>query len=36
MENVSLTIDGIKVEVPRGSTVLEAARKIGVDRKSVV
>jgi NADP-reducing hydrogenase subunit HndD len=30
MENVSLTIDGIKVEVPRGTTVLEAARQIGV------
>jgi NADP-reducing hydrogenase subunit HndD len=30
MEKVSLTIDGIKVEVPRGTTVLEAARKIGV------
>ena len=30
MENVSLTIDGIKVEVPRGTTVLEAARKVGV------
>ncbi len=30
MENVTLTIDGIKVEVPRGTTVLEAARQIGV------
>ncbi len=30
MEMVTLTIDGIKVEVPRGSTVLEAARKAGV------
>ena len=30
MEMVTLTIDGIKVEVPRGATVLEAARKAGV------
>jgi len=27
---ISLTIDGIKVEVPEGATVLEAARKAGV------
>ena len=32
MENmISLTIDGIKVEVPRGTTVLKAAKKIGID-----
>ncbi|HML49251.1 MAG TPA: 2Fe-2S iron-sulfur cluster-binding protein, partial [Clostridia bacterium] len=30
MELVTLTIDGVKVEVPAGTTVLEAARKIGV------
>ncbi|KRQ88137.1 NADP-reducing hydrogenase subunit HndC [Caloramator mitchellensis] len=31
MELVKLTIDGIEVEVPKGTTVLEAARKIGVE-----
>ncbi|MCM1992378.1 NADH-dependent [FeFe] hydrogenase, group A6 [Oceanirhabdus seepicola] len=30
MEMVSLTIDGIKVEVEKGTTVLEAAKKIGI------
>ena len=29
MEMVNLTIDGEKVQVPKGTTVLEAARKIG-------
>jgi NADP-reducing hydrogenase subunit HndD len=31
MENVHLTIDGSKVEVPRGSTILEAARQVKID-----
>ena len=30
MEMVSLTIDGIKVEVEKGTTVLEAAKKVGI------
>ncbi len=30
MEMVKVTIDGIKVEVPKGSTVLEAARAAGI------
>ncbi len=28
---VSLTIDGVKVEVPKGSTMLEAAKRVGID-----
>ncbi|KAB3533532.1 NADH-dependent [FeFe] hydrogenase, group A6 [Alkaliphilus serpentinus] len=35
MEKVSLTIDGIKVEVPSNFTVLEAARKVGVEIPSL-
>lgn len=31
MEMVKLTIDGIQLEVPKGTTVLEAARKIGIE-----
>ena len=31
MKTVSLIIDGITVEVPKGTTVLEAARKIGIE-----
>lgn len=31
MKTVSLTIDGITVEVSEGTTVLEAARKIGIE-----
>ena len=31
MEMVKLTIDGVKVEVPQGSTVLEAARAANID-----
>ena len=32
MENmISLTIDGVKVEVKKGTTVLKAAKKIGID-----
>ena len=27
---VNLTIDGIPVEVPTGTTVLQAARKVGI------
>ena len=27
---VNLTIDGIKVSVPEGSTILQAAREVGV------
>jgi formate dehydrogenase alpha subunit len=30
LKTVSLTIDGVKVEVPEGTTVLEAAQKAGV------
>ncbi len=30
MENVTLTIDGITVSCPRGSTILEAAEKAGI------
>ena len=38
METVKLTIDNKTVEVEKGTTILKAARKIGVDidRKSVV
>lgn len=28
---VSLTIDGVKVEVPKGTTILEAAKRVGID-----
>jgi NADP-reducing hydrogenase subunit HndD len=31
MENITLTIDGYNVQVPKGSTILDAARKIGVE-----
>ena len=32
MENlVKLTIDGVSVEVPAGTTVLEAAKKAGIN-----
>jgi iron-only hydrogenase group A len=31
MEMIKLTIDGIEVEVPAGTTVLEAARTIGIE-----
>ncbi len=31
MDNITLTIDGIKVCVPNGSTVLEAAREAGIN-----
>ena len=31
MEMINLTIDGQKVQVPEGTTVLEAARKAGID-----
>ncbi|MCL5045429.1 MAG: NADH-dependent [FeFe] hydrogenase, group A6, partial [Actinobacteria bacterium] len=31
MDMINLTIDGQKVQVPKGSTILEAARKAGVD-----
>jgi formate dehydrogenase alpha subunit len=30
LKTVSLTIDGVKVDVPEGSTVLEAAKKAGI------
>ena len=30
MEMVKLTIDGVKVEVPKGTTVLEAARSANI------
>src|SRR4030042_3532969 len=30
MANVSLVIDGVNVEVPQGTNVLEAARKAGI------
>ncbi len=30
MENINVTIDGIKVSVPKGSTVLDAAKAAGV------
>ena len=29
METVKLIIDGIKVEVPKGTTVLEASKLVG-------
>ena len=35
MSMVKLTINGIPVEVPAGSTVLEAAREAGVTRSLV-
>ncbi|SEF44785.1 NADH-quinone oxidoreductase subunit G [Caloramator fervidus] len=35
MEMVKLTIDGIEVEVPKGTTVIEAARKIGINIPSL-
>lgn len=31
METVKLRIDGIQVEVPKGTTVLEAARSVGIE-----
>ena len=31
MNTVNLTIDGVKVQVPAGSTVLEAARKANIN-----
>ncbi|HOO12914.1 MAG TPA: 2Fe-2S iron-sulfur cluster-binding protein, partial [Bacillota bacterium] len=31
MEKVSLTIDGIKTEVPKDYTVLKAARSVNID-----
>ncbi len=31
MSMVTLTIDGIKVEVPEGSTIYEAAKKVGIN-----
>lgn len=31
MNTVKLTIDGISVEVPKGTTVLKAARQVGID-----
>jgi len=31
MEKVTLTVDNIQVEIEKGSTILDAARKIGVD-----
>lgn len=31
MNTVRLTIDGISVEVPKGTTVLKAARQVGID-----
>ena len=34
-KKVNLTIDGINLSVPEGTTVMEAAEKLG-DRKSVV
>ena len=30
-EIINLTIDGVQVEVPKGTTILEAARKINVE-----
>ena len=30
MSNVNLTIDGISVEVPQGSTILDAARAVNI------
>ena len=30
LKTVSLTIDGVKIEVPEGTTVLEAAKKAGI------
>lgn len=35
MEMVKLTIDGLELEVPKGTTVLEAARKIGINIPSL-
>ncbi|WP_291966438.1 NADH-dependent [FeFe] hydrogenase, group A6 [Caloramator sp.] len=35
MEMVKLTIDGIEVEVPKGTTVIEAARKVGINIPSL-
>lgn len=35
MEMVKLTIDGLELEVPRGTTVLEAARGIGINIPSL-
>ena len=32
---VSLTIDGVRVEVPENSTVLDAARKANIDYLAV-
>ena len=35
MENVKLTIDGIQVESPAGTTILEAAKSIGINIPSL-
>jgi iron-only hydrogenase group A len=35
MEMVKLTIDGLQIEVPKGTTVLEAARQTGIDVPSL-
>ena len=35
MEMVKLTIDGVQVEVPKGTTVLEAARSVGIEVPSL-
>lgn len=35
MEMVKLTIDGLELEVPKGTTVLEAARSIGINIPSL-
>lgn len=35
MEMVKLTIDGLQIEVPKGTTVLEAARQAGIDVPSL-
>ncbi len=31
MSEVKLTIDGKEVQVPKGSTVLDAAKKLGIE-----
>ena len=35
MEMVKVTVDGVQVEVPKGSTALEAARAANIDIPTV-
>ena len=36
MDTIKMKINGMEIEEPAGSTILEAAELAGIDRKSVV